>query len=125
MTTSLGELGVELFDGLVRTGRITLAGGLGLTPDGRAWFTALGGPEAVRERASRPLLRTCLDWTERRSHLGGALGAVLLSELLVRRWVVPDAHHRRALAVTDEGRAALNELLTPAQVDNDPRGAPG
>jgi hypothetical protein len=56
--------------------------------------------------ARRATARACLDWSERRPHVGGALGAALLDELLRRRWL---RRHRdgRALTITGAGRAGL------------------
>jgi hypothetical protein len=48
----------------------------------------------------------CVDWSERRPHLGGALGAALLQILLRRRWIVQDPDSR-ALTVTSAGRREL------------------
>jgi hypothetical protein len=48
----------------------------------------------------------CLDWSERRPHVGGALGAALLRLALKRRWIVPDLDSR-ALEVTSFGRREL------------------
>lgn len=73
-------------------------------------YDALVGETALRPRGSRPLVRTCLDWTERRHHLGGALGAVLHHQLVARGWVVPSARHR-AVSLTDAGVHALDHLL--------------
>ncbi|HET6551548.1 MAG TPA: hypothetical protein VFG79_23980, partial [Solirubrobacter sp.] len=54
----------------------------------------------------RPLVRACVDWTERRPHVAGALGAALLHSMLDRGWVRrrPDG---RALNVTPAGHEAL------------------
>ncbi len=108
-----GGLGVALYDGLVRNALISEDGGLALTPAGRDWFVDLAGEPALVPRRSRPLLRTCLDFTERRPHLGGALGAVLCSELLRRRWVAR-ARDYRVVTLTAAGRGALCELLGSA-----------
>jgi hypothetical protein len=48
----------------------------------------------------------CLDWSERRPHVGGALGAVLLRVSLKRKWVAPDLDSR-ALTVTALGRREM------------------
>jgi DNA-binding transcriptional ArsR family regulator len=105
-----GALGVSLFDGLVAGGLIDLSDGMALTKAGRSWFTDLAGPMALQPSRSRPLLRTCLDWTERRPHLGGALGAVLHRQLVSRSWVVPCAASR-AVRLTQAGELAMAELL--------------
>jgi DNA-binding transcriptional ArsR family regulator len=111
-----GALGVRLFDAMIACGLITETDGIALTAAGRSWFTDLAGPDALRPARTRPLLRTCIDWTERRSHLAGALGAVLHGQLLERSWIRHCAGSR-AVRVTPVGQAALADLLgleTPA-----------
>jgi hypothetical protein len=55
----------------------------GLTDAGRAWLAERG---FVRGDGRRPFCRICLDWSERRHHLGGALGAQILSRALDEGW---------------------------------------
>ncbi len=105
-----GELGVRIFDAMVGVGLITQLDGLALTPAGRTWFRQLAGPEVLRPPRSRPLLRTCLDWTERRPHLAGALGAVLHRQLVARSWIQPRPSSR-AVRITPAGELALADLL--------------
>ena len=57
-----------------------------LTPSGRAAFCELGIDIPKLEQARRPLCRACLDWSERRGHLGGALGAAILERVLQEGW---------------------------------------
>ncbi|MBV9838273.1 MAG: helix-turn-helix transcriptional regulator [Solirubrobacterales bacterium] len=61
----------------------------------------------LRERR-RPLIRYCVDWSEQRHHLGGALGAALAERIFERGWV-SRARDSRAVRVTDEGRQGLRE----------------
>jgi len=105
-----GILGVALLDALVDADLLSVRDGLALTSAGRDWFTDLAGEPALRPRGSRPLLRTCLDWTERRPHLSGVLGAVLCHQLVERDWVAR-ARDCRAVTVTPEGGRALADLL--------------
>jgi DNA-binding transcriptional ArsR family regulator len=105
-----GTLGVQVFDAMVAAQLISLDDGLAVTAAGRAWFTELAGPEALTPAHSRPLVRSCLDWTQRRPHLGGALGAVLYRQLTDRRWVSP-CPGSRAVRLTETGRQALGGLL--------------
>ena len=76
-----------------------------LTEQGRALLDEL----AVTVRpTNRPYIRYCVDWTEQRHHLAGALGAALLTRFESLGWV--ERGHRgirRALHVTDQGRHAL------------------
>jgi DNA-binding transcriptional ArsR family regulator len=80
-----GALAVELRDGMVRAGLVDLGAGLALTARGRE---ALAGLDiAVPDGGRRPLLRECLDWTERREHFGGALPAAILSHAEAAGWL--------------------------------------
>jgi DNA-binding transcriptional ArsR family regulator len=97
-----GEHGVALFDALQNAGRLSRTpSGIALTPAGRAFCAEFGIDLAPLERARRPLCRACLDWSERRDHLAGALGAALLQRLLALRWV--RRTEGRVLAFTPEG----------------------
>ncbi|HWD70562.1 MAG TPA: hypothetical protein VG293_10220 [Solirubrobacteraceae bacterium] len=51
------------------------------------------------------MIRYCVDWSERRPHLGGALGAALLQMLFERGWITRG--HGRAILTTDRGRSAM------------------
>jgi len=82
----------------------------GLTSSGRVWFADLAGAGALRPCGTRPLVRTCLDWTERRSHLSGSLGAALCHQLLERAWITRTAQHR-GVTVTPTGAQALANRL--------------
>ena len=104
-----GQLGVQLFDAMVAADLLCTANGLAITVAGRSWFAALAGPEALRS-GSRPLVRACLDWTERRPHLAGALGAALCRQFVTRGWVVRRPGSR-AVRVTADGELALAGLL--------------
>ncbi|MEQ3550408.1 metalloregulator ArsR/SmtB family transcription factor [Pseudonocardia nematodicida] len=79
-----------------------------LGPDAAAVLNGLGVDlAALRDAPSRrPLLRFCLDWSEQRHHLGGRLGAALLSAATERGWVLP-TRRRRVVELTAEGSRAL------------------
>ena len=80
----------------------------GLSLEGTKAFEALGIDVEATRRLRRRFAWACLDWSERRPHLGGALGAALLRIALKRKWVVQD-FDSRALGVTSLGRL---EMLT-------------
>jgi hypothetical protein len=84
-----------------------------LTTAGEAWFVACGVDVERARTSRRPLLRSCLDWTERRSHLGGALAAELASALLRQRWIARRAVGERGVIVTDRGRLELERRMAP------------
>jgi hypothetical protein len=81
-----------------------------VTGPGAEWFRAHLQIDTARLAGSRrPLARQCLDWTERRPHVAGALGAMVLTQLLARRWVARTPDPRR-LRVTTSGRSALSRF---------------
>ena len=101
-----GTLGVSLHDRLRALG--WLAGDdYELTAEGTKAFAALGIDVESTRALRRRFAYACLDWSERRPHLGGALGAALLKVALKRKWVVQDLDSR-ALGVTGLGRRELS-----------------
>jgi DNA-binding transcriptional ArsR family regulator len=106
-----GEWAVRLFEGFVASGRLAASeSGCSLTPAGRAFFIAEGIDLAALEKARRPLCRTCLDWSERRSHLGGALGKAVLDLAMAKGWA-RRSPTSRTLAVTPPGHIAFQAWL--------------
>jgi len=82
-----GELGVLVFESLEARGFLRSAGGgLDLSDPGRRFFRTLGIEVTPLESTRRPLCRACLDWSARRPHLAGALGAALLEQIFALRW---------------------------------------
>lgn len=107
-----GELAVRLATVLEREGCLCASSGdaYELTARGSRWFAdALGLDVAALGRPRRPLARRCLDWTERRPHLAGALGAAVLARMLETRWLTPVVGSRE-LRVTTRGDAQLRAL---------------
>jgi len=102
-----GELGVRVYDALARRGAFALDGdGLVLTDLGRRLAAELGIDLAALERTRRPVCRTCLDWSERRHHLAGALGAALLQHMFAAGWAKREANSR-VVNLTPSGEARL------------------
>jgi DNA-binding transcriptional ArsR family regulator len=106
-----GTLGVNLHDRLMTLGWLIPCGrkqdtSYEPTPKGYRSLQALGIDLDAAHAARRRLAFACLDWTERRAHIGGALGAALLTLALDKKWV---SRHRatRALHVTPVGRRAM------------------
>lgn len=104
-----GELGVQMHDslavrGLLRPG----ASGLSLTGAGAAALAPL-----LPEVAPGCTCRQCLDWSERRMHLAGPLGRLLLAALLDRGWARQGAG--RVITLTPPGETAFAALFPPAQ----------
>lgn len=85
-----GRLGVALADTLLRHAVIVAQpqdGTWTLSDSGVTWFDAVGLQVATLQRGHRPLIRQCLDWSERRPHLAGTLGSELLDQLLTYQWI--------------------------------------
>ncbi len=102
-----GRLALALTDVLSERGHVLLADGVGIvTDEGARFFADFGIDLAADARSKRPLCKTCLDWSERRPHLAGQLGAALLTRLLELNWVAraPDS---RALKITQAGQRGL------------------
>jgi DNA-binding transcriptional ArsR family regulator len=73
-----GRLGVAIFDRMAAQGWLIVdAEGPAFSPAGLDWRRRIGLEGAGPARSARPLLRLCLDWTERRPHIGGRFGAAL------------------------------------------------
>ncbi|PIE10723.1 MAG: transcriptional regulator [Rhodobacterales bacterium] len=104
-----GRAGVTLRDSLSTAGHLATHGdGLILTADGlsRLRQAGLAVPEGLTGR-------DCLDWSERRSHIGGALGRALLSEMRGAGWLRP-ADGSRVIAFTPEGAQRFARAFPPA-----------
>lgn len=106
-----GELGVLVYDSLLLKKALEVGSdGLNLTETGRRLFHDIGVDVAKVECARRVLCRSCLDWSERRDHLAGALGAALLQHFLECGWAsrVPGT---RVIAFSAPGEKALRSLF--------------
>ncbi|HKU46445.1 MAG TPA: transcriptional regulator, partial [Burkholderiales bacterium] len=81
-----------------------------LTRLGKERLAALQVDVAAAHRSRRAFARACIDLTQRRPHLGGALGAALLQTYLARGWV-QRMPRSRAVSITPRGGEALAELF--------------
>ena len=77
-----------------------------VTPDGAATLTSFGLNIGALERGRRRFAGACLDWTERKPHLNGALGAAMTTRLLGLGWIERGSR-RRAVRVTPAGCEGL------------------
>lgn len=104
-----GELGVAALESFEKRRFLRhAAGGLELTRAGREFCTSLGIPVEALGGGRRALCRPCLDWSVRRNHLAGALGAALLERFYALGWArrVPGT---RVVHFSAEGERAFRE----------------
>jgi DNA-binding transcriptional ArsR family regulator len=106
-----GRVGVQITDALQRKRwLVPEEKAYVVTPSGRRGFATIGIDLAAIQAPRRALARQCLDWSERRPHLAGVIGAELLKRFLAARWVAR-VRDSRVLRVTSEGRRELNALF--------------
>ncbi|MRG57133.1 helix-turn-helix domain-containing protein [Phyllobacterium sp. SYP-B3895] len=107
-----GHLGVAITDALVDAGHLELGLDAGeVTESGRALLDHAGIDIAALTAArGRILCRPCLDWSERRPHLAGAIGAALCSHCFERGWI-RRVDGTRAVTVTPNGQRQLRETF--------------
>jgi DNA-binding transcriptional ArsR family regulator len=114
-----GRLGVALTEAMTREGLLDQSTGFALTTDGARWVTnTVGRDMGALGSTRRPVVRPCLDWTDRRVHLAGAVGAALCQHFLDQGWVVRIGSER-AVRVTPAGATALHGLLGVSEEDLD------
>jgi hypothetical protein len=108
-----GRLGVALADALVVGGRVELTSDGGIvTRAGVAFFGQIGildvlAPRSGR-RSARVLCRPCLDWSERRPHLAGTIGAALCAHCFGEGWIRRN-NGTRAVTITPKGRLVFRD----------------
>ena len=112
-----GRIGVALTDAMQKQ-RVIVSEGerdYRITTRGEDWLSELGVPVDDLQRSKRNLARRCLDWTERRPHIAGALGAALMKHFIDDGWL---ARYRgsRALRVTNKGHRSFTSLGVPREV---------
>ena len=109
-----GRLGVALADALVEVGRVELASDGGMVTDaGIQFFGRIGIDLDVLathsgKRLARVLCRPCLDWSERRPHLAGTIGAALCAHSLGKGWIRRN-DGTRAVTITPKGRLVFRD----------------
>jgi hypothetical protein len=110
-----GHLGVALADALVAGGHVELSHDAGVVTDaGVALFGRIGidvtSFSAGRGKTARVLCRPCLDWSERRSHLAGAVATALCTRSLEEGWI-RRIEGTRAVTVTAKGQRVFCEAI--------------
>ncbi|MFB7108669.1 ArsR/SmtB family transcription factor [Streptomyces sp. NPDC056291] len=103
-----GAVALAITDAMVERGLLEWGPEPGLTGKGALWLAEAG--ITVPAGSRRPPVRACLDWTERRPHLAGAVGAALCAHALATGWMTRIGT-TRALLVTHAGRRAWHDHL--------------
>lgn len=107
-----GKLGVELALALQRRAYIKVKGReFELTPAGELWLEEFGVDWRALKSMKRSFAPQCLDWTERRYHIAGALGSALLNRMLELRWL-KKSWAPRLIRLTAKGELGLNQMLS-------------
>ena len=106
-----GEMGVQAFDSIVAQGFVTEHdSALVLTEDGRNFASKLGIDIKALEKSRRPVCKSCLDWSARRSHLAGGLGTLLLQRFYDLGWAKRE-NGTRIVSFTRTGEAEFRSLF--------------
>ena len=107
-----GELGVFAYETLVKRKLLRVEGNsIGISARGRAWFRTLEIDTVGLAAQRRALCRPCLDWSERRMHLAGGLGAALLQRIETSGWARRVAK-TRIVHFSDAGERSFRALLS-------------
>jgi DNA-binding transcriptional ArsR family regulator len=106
-----GVVGLGLAERLIERDFVILGDEAGeVTPAGTDFLTKLGVDLSAARARRRVFCRPCLDWTERRPHIGGAVGAALATRCFELKWI-ERVRDSRALSITAAGRRGLMETL--------------
>jgi DNA-binding transcriptional ArsR family regulator len=102
-----GEIGTQLTEFLVARGLLLKEERAFLpSADGEAWFRSFGIDLPALRQTRRELAYRCLDWSERRDHLAGALGAAMAQRMIELGWI-SRKKDSRVVAISTKGRRAL------------------
>ena len=102
-----GKVATEITSALLRHGYLRAKGrDFAITAGGSVFFATLGIETTALHAQRRVLARRCLDWTERKPHISGALGAALLLRFKELRWIVP-LRGSRVVRITAAGQEQL------------------
>jgi DNA-binding transcriptional ArsR family regulator len=106
-----GSFGVRMLDAMTERKFIRQhKGTIALTPDGERFIAKFGIDLDALQGSRRPLCKTCLDWSARRSHLAGTLGAAMLARLTDLKWAQRDPGNR-IVTFTPKGESQFAALF--------------
>lgn len=102
-----GKIGVALADSLLEQKIIIEKNGIfEISPQGKKWFTDFGIDVEEAQKQKRIFLKPCLDWSERRNHIAGSIGALLLDKMISEDWLRRNKNSR-AVTITGRGEKEL------------------
>ena len=108
-----GELGVRLYDGLIAKGYLVEQGeDIELTRDGEGFIEKFGIDMTALAKSRRPLCKSCLDWSSRRTHLAGSLGTAFLNQFYELGWASRQEGSRIIKFTTTGEQRLLQELAS-------------
>lgn len=106
-----GEVAVEIYAHLAEADFVVEYGdGVVLTEEGHTFLAGIGVDVEAAQSSKRVTTRRCLDWTQRKPHLSGAVGAALLDALFTNGWIARGVQPR-SVRITKKGEAALTDIL--------------
>ncbi|WP_209847116.1 ArsR/SmtB family transcription factor [Paenibacillus sediminis] len=113
-----GNLGVQLTESLITMGVLYEdENEFRVTHQGKEFFTSFQINLQEVKRRRRSLSHKCLDWTERRHHLAGALGNAILEKLFELKWI-ERLSNTRAIKITPNGKKGLKEIFSIDVIQN-------
>ena len=102
-----GKIGVAVTDSLLEQNIIFNNNEIfEISPEGKKWFFDFGINVEEAQKQKRIFLKPCLDWSERRNHLAGSVGALLLNKMITEDWI-RKTKNSRAIIVTGKGEKEL------------------
>jgi len=107
-----GELGVLAYESLLRNRSLEMSPqGLRLSVSGKRWFQCFGIDADLALRQRRTFCRSCMDWSERRYHLAGSLGAALLGRVYDLGWAKREKA-TRVVRFTADGERSYRDMVS-------------
>lgn len=102
-----GKIGVALADSLLEQKIIIENNNVfEISPEGEKWFSAFGINLEEAQKQKRIFLKPCLDWSERRNHIAGSIGTLLLNKMINEDWL-RKTKNSRAVTITGKGEKEL------------------
>ena len=102
-----GKIGVALSDSLLEQKIIIEKEGVfKISTEGQKWFSDFGINVEEAQKQKRIFLKPCLDWSERRNHIAGSIGALLLNKMITEDWIRRNKNSR-AITITGKGEKEL------------------